>query len=338
LKILFRTAGGKAPKMELGLGHIFRSINLAKEFRKNDIFFLIEDYGGVKKIILKNSLKNNYYLKKGINLELDLKKTAKIIKNEKIDVLVIDHYHIQNEYVKKMKEIVKVVVISDLEKIDFPADLVINGFVGFKNKIIKNKFNTKCLLGPKYQILKKNFDKKPSTIKKKFLILGTFGGYDEQKISEIILEELLNFDKLFYSKIILGPVSEKSKKLKQILEKKSKKIEVKTESYNMKNEILSSKFGFCTGGLTTYEFASMNVPFAIICDEKHQLKTAREWEKRKIAINLGMVKKTTKTDIKKIILQLIDNQIKLKQGQKVVDGKGSLRVSNEIVKIIERNY
>ena len=106
----------------------------------------------------------------------------------------------------------------------------------------------------------------------------------------------------------------------------------------MKREILSSEFGFCSGGLTTYEFASMNVPFAIICDEKHQLKTAREWERRKIALNLGMIKKITKKDIKKIILKLMDNQIKLKSGRKVVDGKGSIRAANEIVKIIEKNY
>jgi len=324
--------------MKLGLGHIFRSINLAKEFHKKDVFFLIEDYGGVKKIILKNKLNNDFYLKKGINLKADLDISTKLIKDHEIDVMIVDHYHVKKEYIKKMKEIVKIVIISDLDNVDYSSDLVVNGFIGFENKIIKNKFGTKCLLGPKYQILKKNFSKKPNRLKKKFLILGTFGGYDEQKISEIILQELLSFKKVFNAKIILGPVSDKSNNIKKIIKKKFRNLEIITQSDNMKKEMLSSKFGFCTGGLTTYEFASMNVPFAIICDEKHQLKTAIEWEKRKIAINLGIIKSTTQKNIKKIILKLINNEIKLNSGRKIVDGKGSIRVAKEIVKIIERNY
>ena len=32
----------------------------------------------------------------------------------------------------------------------------------------------------------------------------------------------------------------------------------------------------------------MKIPFAIICQVKHQILTAKEWEKKGIAINLGM--------------------------------------------------
>ena len=49
--ILFRTAGGSALNKELGLGHVFRCINLAKSLKGNKIKFLIEDYGSVKKIL-----------------------------------------------------------------------------------------------------------------------------------------------------------------------------------------------------------------------------------------------------------------------------------------------
>ena len=51
MKILFRTSGGAAPKRDLGLGHIYRSINLALALKNNDIHFLIQDFGGVKKIL-----------------------------------------------------------------------------------------------------------------------------------------------------------------------------------------------------------------------------------------------------------------------------------------------
>ena len=43
MKIVFRTSGGRIPKRELGLGHIYRCINLSKELTSHKITFLIED-------------------------------------------------------------------------------------------------------------------------------------------------------------------------------------------------------------------------------------------------------------------------------------------------------
>jgi len=53
LNILFRISGGKAPGKELGYGHVFRSKNLAYFFREHNVWFLLEDYGGVKNILTK---------------------------------------------------------------------------------------------------------------------------------------------------------------------------------------------------------------------------------------------------------------------------------------------
>ena len=42
------------------------------------------------------------------------------------------------KFVKELTKVVATVVISDLKRIDFPANLVFNGFIGFKNKSILN--------------------------------------------------------------------------------------------------------------------------------------------------------------------------------------------------------
>ena len=57
MKILFRTSGGRIPERQLGLGHIYRCINLSKELHSHEIIFLIEDYGSVSSILKKNNLK-----------------------------------------------------------------------------------------------------------------------------------------------------------------------------------------------------------------------------------------------------------------------------------------
>ena len=75
-KILFRTSGGTAYGKELGMGHVYRSINLASHLKKSKIFFLIEDYGSVKQIISQRNFKQVFTLKKDISLKDDLIETT----------------------------------------------------------------------------------------------------------------------------------------------------------------------------------------------------------------------------------------------------------------------
>ena len=72
-------------------------------------------------------------------------------------------------------------------------------------------------------------------------------------------------------------------------------------------EIKQARFGLCSGGLTTYEFNSAKTPYAIICDEKHQLITAKEWEKQEIAVNLGLSKLIKPKEIEKFLQSLPKN-------------------------------
>ena len=77
----------------------------------------------------------------------------------------------------------------------------------------------------------------------------------------------------------------------------------------------------------------MGIPFIIICDDTHQLITAKEWNKREIGINLGIVNKNTKQRLNSKIEQILNNKIKFKNGIKLVDGLGIERIANEILKI-----
>jgi len=333
MNILIRTAGGNSPKMELGLGHIFRTINLAKQFKDHNIIFLIEDFGGVEKILKEYKFKKIICIKNKIPLIEDLKNTLKIIKKQKIDLLIVDHFHLKKKYSSELRKFVKMVVITDLKNIQFSADLIINGFVGYENSIRKNQFGTKCCVGPKYQILNEKFSKF-SIKKKENKIITTFGGIDEKGISKIMYHEFRKFDTNMKFKMILGPAAKKSKAFQKNTKSKEKIIQIKIKTNDMKKEIESTIFGFCAGGITTYEFASQNIPFAIICDDLHQLKTAKEWEKKKIAINLGMISNNTKIKVRGILTKIQKNEINLKNGRKVIDGKGSIRAKSEILKII----
>jgi len=333
LRILFRTSGGRARKKELGFGHIFRSIYLSKKISNNTKFFLVEDYGGVKSVFKKNKIKNLIFTQKNISLKKDISITKKIIKKKKIDILIVDKYNIDIRFFKEIKDYVKIVYISDLKKIHFPVDLVINGFIGFKNKIVRNKYNSKCLLGPKYQIINDKFV--VNRFKKKRIdLLVTFGGFDEIGLIEFVIKRWLNMNKKFKMKIILGPGTKESKFIQKNEKKYSKLLIVEKQTTKMYFEIGKTKFGLCAGGITSYEFARMGVPFGIICLTNHQKLTANEWQKRKMIKNLGVydLKLTKKIDN---FLNLIStNKLLLKNNNQIIDGRGAERVLKEIIKLV----
>lgn len=336
-RILIRTAGGKGKNKHPGFGHVFRTINLAKELRAFcDIYFLVEDFGGVKKILKQNGFSNIQKIQNNIKIKSDVKITDKYCKKINADLLIVDCFHLKNEYLLQMKKKIKTVIISDLRNIKYSADLLVNGFIGFKNKKIRNELKTPCLLGPSYQILSPEFQRYVKQ-KKKFTVLASFGGFDDKKISETFLEGLEKYLPMLKVKIILGPVGIKSQKLVRFEKKYPENLTVRFGTENMAREMSQARFGFCAGGLTTYEFAAMRVPFVMICAEPHQLITAREWHKRKIGINLGLINKTTKWKIQKIAQKIFDEKKSDFPDIRFVDGKGANRVRNEIFKMLKLN-
>ena len=328
-KILFRTSGGRIRKKELGLGHVFRCINLGYQLKSHQIQFLIEDYGSVSPLLHEHGFKKIFNLIPGISINDDIKKTVAHILKNKITILIVDKYGLTNLYVKTLKKIVRVVVISDLKNIEYDSDLVINGFIGFNNKIKTNKFKIKCLLGPKYQILNQQYEKKQN-YKKKYDLLITVGGFDANNLLEIILKKISKYEKKIKIKIILGHAT-KNKSIISKFVTKSNEITIINKTNNMKKEISSTKFGICAGGITTYEFAALHIPFAIVCQYKHQIFTANEWHKRKIAKNLGFIQKEPKK-IDLFLNHLMQNKIILNHSN-LVDGLGSKRVAIEILNL-----
>ena len=334
--ILFRISGGRAYGKELGTGHIYRAMNIASKLKPNNLFFLVEDYGKTILFLKKNGYKNTFKLKKQIDVKSDIDITTKLIHDNNIDILIVDKFDFNTKkFVKHMHKIIKTVVIPDVNKIDYDADLVINGFIGYENKIIKNRFGTKCILGPRYQIIHKNYEKKSLVKKKKYSILATFGGFDENNLFDIFCENLENYLERIKVKIILGPATKKSKKLRKLELKYPKNLFIINETKNMRKEISETSFGFCAGGITTYEFATMNIPFAIICQYKHQVLTAKAWEKKKMAYNLGLPSNNTDIKIHKILNKIFSGDINLVQdkGYSIVDGFGAKRAANEILKL-----
>ncbi|MGI0057544.1 MAG: hypothetical protein ACREAK_09265, partial [Nitrosarchaeum sp.] len=104
------------------------------------------------------------------------------------------------------------------------------------------------------------------------------------------------------------------------------------ETKNMAEEIKKACFGICSGGITSYEFACLNVPFAIICQVKHQMQTAKVWDRLGIAKNLGFKNRTINSRLKEYLRQVNNSNLRISHYKKI-DGNGSTRITKEIIKL-----
>ncbi len=299
--------------------------------KKHSIYFLVEDYGGVRDVLKDNQRLNLYTLKKDLEVKEELKKTLDLIKEKKIDILIIDRYKTKKRFVNGIKKFVKTIIISDLKIIDYNADLIVNGFIGFKNRIFTNNYGSTCLLGPKYQLLNQKYERKSIQKNKKYDLLITMGGFDDKRIIETICKEVSPYLDKLKVKIILGPVTIKSKKIQKLELQFKDNLDVILKTKNMKKEILNCKFGICGGGITSYEFVNMGVPFAIICQYKHQLQTATYWQKNNVGLNLGLPNKHLRNKLQNLFQNILNDRVPLKPNISIVDGLGARRVSRAIL-------
>lgn len=331
-QIIFRASGGNAPGKDFGMGHVYRCLNLAEKLQDYSILFLMENYQAGVDVVRSRG----YDIKVTPVLSApqeEISALAEASKETKPEFIIIDKYKMPDQVFSAARQLKsKVIAISDLDRIDLDADIVIDGFIGLSSGEVKNKYGAKCYVGPKYAIIDENFRNVFPAVNYNLLI--TTGGFDHHHLNLKLIEaiDLLRGDK--GATVILGPASDYGDKLEKILAKTSKAIDVKKAVASLAPEIQKASFGICAGGMTTYEFACAGLPYAILAQEEHQLQTAKIWEKLGVAMNLGLGTELTAEHIAKQLDSLLVKKKKLKnmseKGREIVDGRGVLRVKDII--------
>lgn len=184
-EIVFITDGNE----ELGMGHIYQSITLAKEFAgKANIMFLTQSDYSVAKLFKES----------GFNV-LRMSDDDKFIflKNAKPDIIVFDKLDVSENFAKRIKEnlTAKLVITTNLTPANQYADIVVTALTdgSLKGKRYV-KGNTKYFSGIKYYILRKEFydyhDKGKTLNDKIEKILLIFGGVDKANLTIPVFEVL----------------------------------------------------------------------------------------------------------------------------------------------------
>lgn len=317
MKIVFRIEAGEIP--QIGTGHLYRCINLAKKLKKNNkIFFALSKLTkkNERNLILKNRFKIISIIK-SFSLDREIEKIFSV----KPNLIIVDKLNTSKNYILNLKRKCKVVSLDDLGIGSAFTDLTVNS-------LVKKNSNKNCVWGYKYLILG---NKKTKTIKiknkaKKLFVF--FGGCDSRNLTKKITSILGYLNK----NTILNIIS-----TRQFPKVDSSQINYFYKPEKFYNIMLNSDMAIVAGGITSFETVRAGIPTICIPQFSHQIRNIYNLSKKKVIITPSKDFKFSKNQLIQTIYNLQNSFSKRKKMSKIskrfIDGKGADRVARLIQKL-----
>ena len=351
---------------QIGSGHIVRCLTLAKELNKRDnkCKFICRDHNNnlIKEIekenfevitlynsnklrtAKKNNTKHsNYYNWIGASWKEDANQTIDVLKSEEVDLLIIDHYGIDQKWEKKIRPYIKkIMVIDDLANRKHYCDLLLDQNLGSSKKRYKNLIPkySKQLHGPLYALINSNYSLKRTKLKKRSAkikrVLIYFGNGEETfKLLKTTLIAFSSQDLLKMKlDIVFNGKFNDLKKLRRLTTKRVK-TQIYTNLPNLSSLMSKADLAIGAAGSTSWERCCMGLPTIGVISAENQKFVAKSLNLNGVAIvlhpSLFSVSKISKT----VMSLYNDESYYLRISKKafsICDGNGSKRVAKQIMR------
>ena len=350
MRIIVRATASK----KMGSGHIMRCITLAEELsKKNDniIEFVTQNFPEnlddlikkkgfiVHSLKLLNKRKGDDKESFAFDQDQDASETIKAIKNNIIDLIIVDHYSIDYKWERKLRPFTKkIMVIDDLANRRHDCDFVldqnyINNQLRYENLV---STDTIKLLGPRFALLREEFytvsQKRKKSSGKNIRLFVFFGGSDLANLTSLVLKVISksNF-KGFYVDVVIGSLNPHKEKIQYLV---SKSLHAKLHIQVDNIAILMSKadIALCAGGSSTWERMSLGLPSLIVTTAVNQEALSNDLYKDGYINLLGSINNVNERvieDALQLAIQNPDNlQLQSQKCKNLVDSLGARRVSN----------
>ncbi len=320
VKFLFVVNGNE----RIGMGHVYRTLNLASHLLGNDIIFLTYD---------SNQQSINLIKEHGYEVIIvDKKELLETIIKQKPDIIINDILDTSRNYVKLLvSKGFFVVNFEDLGEGAELAHLVFNALYEKANPPQNHKFGYKYVcLNPFFYLYK------PITFKRKVKhLFVTFGGVDQNNLSKLILSlapDIFSKTTLEDITIVVGPSYPYFKdllSLRDSFEKFKDRIHIYKDVKNMPSLMSKMDLAITSNGRTIYELAVLGVPtISISQNDRETLHLFARYSKG--IKYLGIACNITKEKILNEIITLIkNNSLRKKMYQSQIE------VSSQIKKGVE---
>jgi UDP-2,4-diacetamido-2,4,6-trideoxy-beta-L-altropyranose hydrolase len=352
----------------IGMGHLIRCLSLAKELYANNfkIYFIIKNK--LSKKIIDNKFEtieltcddrelnnNEYDYGSRENLQEEYNQIDKIIKQYNLDILLIDSYNVNKDFLYNLQKNIKCLIyIDDVNKFKYPVDIIINGNItGTYYTYDKYFHNTLLLLGTKYNMIRDEFKdikyKEPNRTINTVMI--TSGGSDPLNISKKVIRLLLDdkqlcnleikvvVNKSFIHLDELVQIREEYSNVSLVTNIKDSIINNKMDYLSMKEIMTSSDIAISSGGSTLYELCSCSIPTAAYILADNQEFIVNKLSSNNYIKSIGWYNRLEEkiNSIKNLIMTYNDREALALKGKQLVDGKGTERIVKQIIEWMDRN-
>ena len=300
MKVIFRVDAS----LQMGTGHVMRCLTLAQVLKENgaDAEFICRKHNGnlIDKIRLSgfnvhklevfeeteadNKLAHFHWL--GATQQQDADDCIDILKAEKTDWLIVDHYALDEQWQKRLKPYYeKLMVIDDLADRKHQCDILLDQTFGRQQEDYL-AFTTKdceLLLGSQYALLRPEFAKwRPHSLKRRSKpefkqLLINMGGVDIDNVTESVLDELelCNLSNDIDITVVMGGSAPHLESVKSKAMTLPWKTEVKVDVDNMAEVMANSDIAIGAAGATTWERCCLGLPTIQIVIANNQITIAK---------------------------------------------------------------
>lgn len=318
--------------------------NQIAHLQKNTFRVHILTYQNFSQTTLTHLSQHQQWL--GEQLDVEIKQVLTLLTKEKnADLLVIDHYGLDQQFESAMRPLVKkIIVIDDLADRNHECDALVdqNFYLDLETRYLNRlPTHTKTFLGPKYALLRPEFNRLRgqlnfSTNIARMLIF--FGGIDAPNATLKILQGLAHerFRDLF-ADVVLGEKNPHQTIIKDYCAA-FPHYQVHCPAHNIAELMLKADLCLGAGGSSTWERCALGLPSILVTIAKNQEQLIHDGVSAQIFESFGHVNDLNTQNIAEKLTAVLDNPKQYQQMRenslKLVDGLGVQRVINALEEII----
>lgn len=335
----------------IGMGHVMRMLALAEACQRlgHEVIFLSRFESGLSRIWQQGFVVRKVVggLSDGAGIEYepagDTDAVCQILTADKFDCLVTDSYRIDAAYFEQVRPLVNAsFYIDDLNRFPVAVDGVINGNINAAElgydawPAPVNRW-----LGCEYNLLRPEFAALPDrpTAKSVRSLLIVAGGGDAGKLLVLLANSLLKLAQTNQVALqLVAPVqSLADSELAELARNYPAQIQIHRGVTEMAALMQQCDLAISAGGSTLYELCAAGVPRLAVVLANNQQQIVAAMARQQLVVSLGSATKLQPALLAAAVSRLLSDWQKRdrmnRQGRKLVDGQGALRVAHKMQKV-----